>query len=171
MRLRVSLLVLAAASLACKGKKSDADELKDGNPAPTSKTAQVVPAPDGSYNVELPARWYKLFRVDSLSSAERGTARPGALNFVYLPKDATQLPQTLMVIAVYDSIAWQKLKAEGGPPPGDSTRSQNGRVFVLSLPQSNPFTAGSADALKFDSLALTPVEKSRLVQLRAAIVK
>jgi hypothetical protein len=43
---------------------------------------------------------------------------------------------------------------ESGPPQGDSLTSANGQVFIASLPQSNPFPAGSADARTFDSLAV-----------------
>ncbi|MEP6764574.1 MAG: hypothetical protein ABJB66_09705, partial [Gemmatimonadaceae bacterium] len=121
--------------------------------------------------VMLPARWFNLYRLDSLSSAERGTALPGVLNFVYLPRDTTQLPQTLIVVAVYDSIAWQKVKAAGGPPPGDSVTSGSGRVYVVALPQSNPFSPGSADAAKFDSLSLTGSEKSSLLKLNPAAIR
>jgi hypothetical protein len=131
------------------------------SPAPSA--AAVISAADGSYDVQIPPRWTGSYRVDSLSSAERGTARPGAINIVYLPRDTTVLPQTLLVVAAYDSAAWVRARSNGGPPPGDSIMAHSGRVYVLGMPQSNPFAPGSPDALKFDSLALNPVEKSALV--------
>ena len=103
--------------------------------------------------------------MDSLSSAERGTALPGAVVFEYLPTDSTIRPQALMVLAIYDSTAWRAVLAEGGPPPGDSVASQRGRVFVIGLPQSNPFAPGSADAMVFQILRLRREELGGLIHL------
>ena len=169
-RIRVPVLAAAAAVVAIAGcnKADKTDELFDSTKTKSANAPITVNALDNSYAVILPARWYKLYRVDSLSSAERGTARPGALNFVYLPRDTTQLPQTLLVMVVYDSTAWLKVKAAGGPPPGDSVAARNGRVYVLALAQSNPFSAGSADAAKFDALALTATEKTLLVKVNSS---
>lgn len=158
MLIRRSLFVLALASVGCKAK-----EAATPPPAQDPAAPQHVMAPDLSYVMNLPGRWAGLTRTDTLSTAERGTALPGAVNIVYIPRDTAIIPQTLVVIAVYDAAAWTKVKAEGGPPPGDSIASGNGRVYVAGLPQSNPFTQGSIDAVKFDSLGLKPEEKSSLV--------
>ncbi|MEP6781987.1 MAG: hypothetical protein ABJC26_18960 [Gemmatimonadaceae bacterium] len=171
IRHAVLLFTILATVGACKKGTDKSDELFDSTATKTANGPIAVSATDNSYSVMVPARWLNLYRVDSLSTAERGTARPGVLNFVYLPRDTTQLPQTLIVVAVYDSIAWQKVKAAGGPPPGDSVAAGSGRVYVLALPQSNPFSPGSADAVKFDSLALTAGEKSALLKLNPAAIK
>src|SRR6185369_12058633 len=112
----------------------------------------------GSYNLALPDRWKGHFRVDSLSTQERGSALPGAVVFNYLPSDSTIRPQALLVVAVYDSAAWQAVRKEGGPPPGDSVAAKNGKVFVVGLPQSNPFAPGSPDAMVFQLLELKAAE-------------
>jgi hypothetical protein len=135
-------------------------------PAPDRNAA----APDsassslGSYNLALPDRWKGHFRVDSLSTQERGSALPGAVVFNYLPSDSTIRPQALLVVAVYDSAAWQAVRKEGGPPPGDSVAAKNGKVFVVGLPQSNPFAPGSPDAMVFQLLELKAAELNGLVQ-------
>ncbi len=166
--LPLPLIVALVAVSACQKGADKSDELYDSTKTqPANAPISVSPA-DKSYTIVLPPRWSRIFRVDSLSSAERGTARAGALNIVYLPRDTTQLPQTLMVVAVYDSIAWHQLKVGGGPPPGDSVATTAGRVYVLSLPQSNPFLPGSADAAKFDSLALTAAERASLLKVHVA---
>jgi hypothetical protein len=126
-------------------------------------TASRFDAPDGSYVLELPLRWSGHFRVDSLSTSERMRARPGVLVFSYLPSDSTQRPQALAVVAVYDSAAWAAVRAEGGPPPGDSVVARGGRVYVVGLPQSNPFPERSADAVLFELLQLRPAEVASLV--------
>jgi len=135
-------------------------------PAPDRKAV----APDsansslGSYALALPERWKGHFRVDSLSTQERGTALPGAVVFNYLPADTTIRPQALLVVAVYDSAAWQAVRKEAGPPPGDSVAAKGGKVFVVGLPQSNPFPPGSPDATVFQLLELKAAEISGLVR-------
>ena len=115
--------------------------------------------------MNFPERWTGVTRTDSLTTAERGLALPGAVNIVYIPRDTAIIPQTLVVIAVYDSAAWMKVKAEGGPPPGDSIAAGGGKIFIAGMPQSNPFAPGSVDAVKFDSLSLKPEEKATLVSV------
>ena len=138
-----------------------------------SDTAAPGPAPgatiassDEFYELELPPRWKGHFRVDSLSTAERGRARPGAVVFEYVPSDSTLRPQALLVVAVYDSVSWLAVRAEGGPPPGDSVAARRGRVYVVGLPQSNPFSPHSTDATVFSVLQLRPGEVASLVRLR-----
>lgn len=74
--------------------------------------------------------------------------------FSYRPRDTTIVPQGLLGIIVYDTATWARVSAEPGPPQGDTLASVGGQVFVASLPQSNPFAEGSADARTFDSLAV-----------------
>ena len=164
MWLRGSLVLLALATTACKD--SGGKELPFDTVSLTRSSAGVeLQSPDQSYTLLLPARWTGLIRTDTLSTGERGTARPGAINIVYLPRETAVMPQTLVVVAVYDSAAWEKLKVSGGPPPGDSLLAKDGRVYVLAQPQSNPFAPGSVDALKFDSLVLKPADTATLVRV------
>lgn len=159
-RVRYLAGMLAAVALGCGGSRNESAA------TPDDAGATVLAAPDGTYDLLLPARWTGVYRIDSLSAQEQGTARPGALNLVYLPADTTVRPQTLVVVAVYDSAAWAAVRAEQGPPPGDSVAAKNGRVYIVGLPQSNPFAPGSADAVRFDSLGLGPTEVTGLVKVR-----
>ncbi|MEO7358706.1 MAG: hypothetical protein ABI120_00145 [Gemmatimonadaceae bacterium] len=164
MWLRRSLVLLALVTTACK-EPGDTQLPIDSTDLGAKNGVAELTSPDQSYRLILPGRWAGLIRADTLSAVERGTARPGAMNIVYLPRDSSIIPQTLVVVAVYDSAAWLKVKADGGPPPGDSVLSKNGRVYVLALPQSNPFTPGSIDAVKFDSLALKPTDSATLIRV------
>lgn len=167
MRIRTIIPLVALGIAACGTKDNtegtDSLSMEAGEASNNAVTEQSVRSPDGSFSVLLPARWAGVYRVDTLSTAERGLARPGALNIIYLPNDSSVIPQTLVVIAVYDSAAWVGVKADGGPPPGDSVFAKNGRVYMLGLPQSNPFVPGTVDAFTFDSLALTEAEKARII--------
>jgi hypothetical protein len=151
---------LLAGALGCAGSSErPAANRADG-------AGSVVAAPDGSYELRVPARWAGAYRIDSLSTQEQGTARPGALNLVYLPADSSIRPQTLVVVAVYDSAAWAAVRAEQGPPPGDSVAARAGRIYVVGLPQSNPFAPGSKDAARFEALELRLAEVATLVRVR-----
>ncbi len=152
--------VLLAASLGCGGSR----EVPAA--APPDRAGAVLAPADGSYELRLPARWAGVYRVDSLSTQEQGSARPGALNLLYLPADSSIRPQTLVVVAVYDSAAWAAVRAEAGPPPGDSVAARAGRVYIVALPQSNPFAPGSRDAVRFDLLGLRPAEVTALGKIR-----
>lgn len=162
MRSRLNFLLVVLMGAACT---KPADTPPPGKLGDSALAQMYVYNNDRSLTLTPPERWTNRFRTDTLPTVERGTALPGALNLVYVPVDSTAIPQTLVVVAVYDSAAWRAVKTEGGPPPGDSVMTHNGRVYVLSLPQSNPFEAGSADALSFDSLALTAAEKARLIKV------
>ena len=128
--------------------------------------ADVIGDPEGAWDLTLPERWTGKYRVDSLSAPERGRGLPGAFIISYLPSDTTIHPQVLMGFGVYDSATWHAVSMEEGPPPGDSLASHAGRVYVIGLPQSNPFEPGSADAVVFDMLALRPAEISGLIRFR-----
>ena len=164
MRLPAVLAGLLAAQLACGDRTPESPPPAPAATTPITETS--FDSPDGLYHVELPSRWSGHFKVDSLSTAERGLAEPRALVFSYLPGDTSVRPQALAVIAVYDSAAWVAVRAEGGPPPGDSVASKGGRVFVVGLPQSNPFPARSTDAVLFGLLMLKPAEVAQLVAPR-----
>jgi hypothetical protein len=154
------------AALACRAETPASRAAANDSAISGAAPGAVVAGDTMYYELLLPVRWQDHFRVDSLSTAERGRARPGALVFEYLPSDSTLRPQALLVVAVYDSAAWQAVRAEGGPPPGDSVASRRGRVYVVALPQSNPFAPGSPDATVFSVLQLRPVEVSTLIRLR-----
>jgi hypothetical protein len=122
-------------------------------------------APTPEFQARIPDRWTGHYRMDTLSTQERGLAHRGAVQYLYLPSDSTQRPQALAVVAVYDADTWAQVRSQGGPPPGDSVGQRSGLVFVVGLPQSNPFFPGSVDAVRFDSLELAPLEVGKLVVL------
>lgn len=164
--MRAARLVSGAVALGLLGC-GDASKPPEAGTADSSAAGVIMfAAPDGSFDVALPARWSGHYLVDSLSTQERGRARPGALVFAYVPSDTSIVAQALVVVAVYDAPAWAAVRAEGGPPPGDSVAAKNGLVFVVALPQSNPFPANSTDQVLFHLLQLRAAEVASLVHPR-----
>ncbi|MEO8032699.1 MAG: hypothetical protein ABJC74_02710 [Gemmatimonadota bacterium] len=131
----------------------------------TPTVGLLKPTPASEYQVRIPPRWAGLYRLDTLSTQERGNAPPGAIQYAYLPQNSTQHSETLIAIVVYDSAAWAQVRAEGGPPPGDSVAQRNGRIYIVALPQSNPFASGTADSTAFQALELTADEAAHFVVL------
>jgi hypothetical protein len=106
-----------------------------------------------AWTFDAPAGW------DDRVTMEDESVAPGALHqsaraFLYVPSDTTVRPQALLAVLVYDSANWARLSSEPGPPAGDTIMTAAGRVYVASLPQSNPFEAGSRDAVAFDSMSV-----------------
>lgn len=107
-----------------------------------------------AWALEPPGTW------DDRVTMEDESVAPGALHhsaraFLFSPRDTSVRPQALLAVLVYDSANWARISAEAGPPPGDTIMTREGRVYVASLPQSNPFAPGSSDAHAFDSLSVT----------------
>jgi hypothetical protein len=113
--------------------------------------AARTPEQPVAWAFDAPATWDE--RVTLLDDTTPGR-HLSARFFTYKPSDTTVRPQALLGIVVYDSAAWAGLRAEAGPPPGDSLLTLRGKVFVAALPQSNPFAPASADRRSFDSLAV-----------------
>lgn len=154
------LLAILGTVTACKR-----DRPIPSTPAAGSASRATTPGAAAEIRVRLPDRWEGRYELDTLSTRERGNARPGARAYTYRPKDQSIRPQALAVVAVYDTAAWAAVRAEGGPPPGDSVGERAGLVYVVGLPQSNPFRPGTADAVSFDSLQLSADEAAHFVIL------
>ncbi|HEX4934544.1 MAG TPA: hypothetical protein VFV33_15245 [Gemmatimonadaceae bacterium] len=117
-----------------------------------------APVPALSWRLESPKFWDERVRVVDDPEGEARLAAQGifaATLFEYLPRDTSVVPQTLLGVYVYDSTAWAKLQGEEGPPQGEVVERGPGVVYVVGLPQSNPFGWGSADSAEFEKRTIT----------------
>ena len=153
MRLRPLLILAPLLACAPKSERQSTGRI--------SADSLVRPFPSSDFRLRIPARWAGLTRIDTLPTQERGDALPGAVQYSYLPGKSHS--EVLVVVAVYDSGAWARVKADSGPPPGDSVAALHNRVYVVALPQSNPFASGTTDSTAFASLELTRAEAEALV--------
>jgi hypothetical protein len=124
-----------------------------------SATATTAPAaPAVAWKFATPPSWIERTRSVPIDDPERARLYPGARaveRFDYLPIDTTIVPQTLLLITVYDSTTWETMRRAEGPPVGEEITRERGNVYIASLPQSNPFPPASADAKAFDARAVT----------------
>lgn len=140
---------------ACKGRDGG-DARTDSAAGATASNAPAAPAV--AWKFATPPSWLERTRSVPIEEPERARLYPGARaveRFEYLPIDTTVVPQTLLLITVYDSTTWETMSKAEGPPVGEEITRERGNVYVASLPQSNPFAPGSADAKAFDARAVT----------------
>lgn len=143
---KVAVVLLLVAAAAC------ARETADDVPADSAAATTVSENPI-AWSLDAPASWDDRVTMHDESVAP-GTMHQSARAFLYLPADTSIRPQALLAVLVYDAADWARLSSEPGPPPGDTIMTANGRVYVASLPQSNPFVEGSRDAVVFDSMSV-----------------
>lgn len=141
----VVAVLLTVAAAAC-ARENDADMTAD-SAAPTIANSPIA------WSFDAPPGW------DDRVTMEDESVAPGALHqsaraFLYVPADTSVRPQALLAVLVYDTANWARMSSEPGPPPGDTIMTAAGRVYVASLPQSNPFEGGSRDAVAFDSMSV-----------------
>jgi hypothetical protein len=134
--------------LAACGTRGDegVTKAREGKGADSTATRSL------SWALSAPPSWDdRVVMVDDPEGIERLRAQGihSARLFNYLPYDTTIAPQTLLGVYVYDSTAWARLEAEGGPPQGEPVRRSPGIVYIASFPQSNPFADGARDASEF----------------------
>jgi hypothetical protein len=139
--------LLASTGLGCSSERAPAAQAD-------SPVAAVLMSNPIAWAFDAPSAWDDRVTMEDESVAP-GAQHHSARAFLYAPADTSVRPQALLAVLVYDSTGWSRLAGEGGPPPGDTIMTREGRVYVASLPQSNPFQAGSRDALAFDSMAVT----------------
>lgn len=135
---------------------------RGGGAARDSVTQTAPSAPEDSiqalsWRLESPPSWDDRVRMVDDPEGRARLAEQGihdARLFEYLPHDRARVPQTLLGVYVYDSLAWARLEAEEGPPQGELIARAPGRAYVVGLPQSNPFGYGSVDSVEFEKRAV-----------------
>jgi hypothetical protein len=122
--------------------------------APERGGAETFSDATTGVQVEMPPVWHDRLSVRVLPGGmdPSGTSALRSIYFNYMPKDSSIASQTLLGVIVYRKSDWEPLAAEPGPPMGDVLLEKDSTVIIASLPQSNPFSTGTPDALAFDSL-------------------
>ena len=75
-------------------------------------------------------------------------------------------PPALLTILQYSEKDWKAIGAGPSKPSGTVVAEGGGRVFVAVLLASNPFPAGSEDAVAIAPMMLTPEQVSKAMRIR-----
>lgn len=168
--MRTPLLVALSLPLLCACRFERREPVADSTRVDTTRTEQRALPPDSAvaWKFTPPPTWNE--RVRSVFVTEEDRVRlfqnaRAAQRFDYLPHDTTVVPQTLLLITVYDSTAWTKVDLPDEPPVGEVITKAAGLVYVASLPQSNPFAEKSADFREFARHSVTAPDVRKRFQV------
>ena len=142
----------AAGAVACALVACGAGGDRSGAKATPGMAADSALPRTLSWALSAPSSWDdRVVMVDDPEGIARLREQgiQSARLFNYVPFDTTIVPQTLLGVYVYDSTAWARIEAEGGPPQGQLVRRSPGIAYIASFPQSNPFAEGGRDAMEF----------------------
>ena len=131
----------------------------------SGRTPEAVPAAGtfvseiGGFRYTLPASWRgHACHVHELAGADAAAAFYQAeyiADISYFPEDTAFPPQVMVGFLILKRADYDTIMAEEGPPPGDLLAEREGKVYLLGLPQSNPYPPGSKDARNFDQMNQT----------------
>lgn len=109
------------------------------------------------FTLTFPPSWHDRYDVDARSgpiAAARWPLTIHAITFVYKPVEPDQPQPELMTVLVYHRAGWEEIAAGPGAP-GKVVAEQGDDVYVAAVASSNPFPAGSGDAVNFNAMRLT----------------
>ncbi len=149
-------------TLACRG---DADDAMSGMPI-----GHLYEDTASGAMIDLPANWRGRYHVAAgVTTPMPGLEREIALRFV--KADSTEAAAAPMLVAfVFRTDAWEAM------PGGDTARAHFGelvgrndaRALVVRRAAENPFAAGTADALAYDSLMVALFQRPLRTAMRPA---
>lgn len=141
--LRSLALVIGILAIACR------------RPGVETASIETYTSPTTGFRFDVPSSWADHYRVERPDPAGNRPPAVEVVEFQYPPQDTSMMPQALFRVVVFTQDDWKALSAEEGPPFGWQLAERGGRVWIGGLPQSNPFTPGSADAVQFDKMLLS----------------
>ena len=167
--LRIPFIVAALALAACG--RGTPPAAADTTAAAAPAAAAAAPATGelassrtfnsllGDFQFAVPDVWEQRY-----TATERGKSPefPGAKSvseFMFLPMSGGT-PPALLTLIQYPEAEWKTISASG-KVPGSVVAEAGGRVFVAQLLPSNPFPAGSEDAVAIAPMLLTPEQVSK----------
>ncbi|WP_313636593.1 hypothetical protein [Paenibacillus sp.] len=106
---------------------------------------------EANFSVEIPSSWNGSYKVRAEKSDSMYPTAKHVVYFDYTTKDKKD-SQTLIAISVFAQNDWNKLSDDDKSQIGGTIAEENGMIYVVTTPQSNPFDSQSADGKKFDQM-------------------
>mgnify|MGYP003339237688 FL=1 len=117
-------------------------------------------------NLELPGVWKG--RYTTLERTDTTAGAKFAVEFRFRPDSGSKAPAlTLMTLRVFTVAAWNVASARPGRPVGAKVGETAKDVFVLSLPESNPYPPATPEAPEYDKLLIAIAQGGQHVRLIA----
>jgi len=166
-----SYMVLAAAALiGCSDKDAGTARPATGADAIAEVAAAKSLPPEkfvsttAGFDLELPGVWRGHYIASEHADSTRGARL--VVEFKLLPDSGSKAPRhTLMTVRVYNAGGWAILSKKPGRPVGTKVGERGEDVFVLSIPEANPYPATSPEAPVFDRLIISLSQGGQQVHL------
>jgi hypothetical protein len=171
-RIRIGYVVMTAVLAACgRGTPSvAADTTAAAAPA-------AVPAPPagelassrtfnsllGNFQYAVPDVWEQRYTATERVSAQEYPGAKSVSEFMFLPMSGGT-PPVLLTIIQYPEASWKAISSSG-KAAGSVVAEGGGRVFVAQLLTSNPFPAGSEDAVAIAPMLVTTEQVSKAMKI------
>lgn len=164
------LVATFIALTACSGKEAPRQEpptgaeaiqaVKEARSLPSEKYIGTTIAAD----LELPGVWKG--RYTTLERTDTTAGAKYAVEFRFKPDSGSKAPAlTLMTLRVFTVAAWDAASKRPGRPVGAKIGETAKEVFVLSLPESNPYPPASPEAPAYDTLIISIAQGGQHVRL------
>lgn len=145
------------------------DQVQNFRKVPTEaeKETNLYENKVANFHFEIPARWTGNYTIHEYTDAEikeNYSSAKHVVDFAYQTQKEDDT-QSLFTIMVFGKQEWKKIAAEEGPPIGEVLMEDASQVFVVAMPQSNPFEMTSADGKLFDSMVLSFTEVKKAFSL------
>jgi hypothetical protein len=153
-----ALAVLLATTLACQGKTEappppNASDALAEVAAARSLPAETYSSPVSRFDLTFPGVWTGRYRAEERTdTTDGGRLR---VDFKFRPDSGSRAPsQILLTLRVFPRATWQAIEKRIGRPFGARLGERGDEVFLIFLPESNPYPAGSPEAPVFDRLII-----------------
>lgn len=171
-----SCLIVAAVLAACsRGTPSAAADTTAAAAPPAAAAVVASPAGEltssrtfnsllGDFEFAVPDVWEQRYTATERAKAPEYPGAKSVSEFMFLPLSGGT-PPVLLTLIQYAAAEWKTISASG-KAPGTQVAEKGGRVFVASLLSTNPFPAGSEDAVAIAPMLLTTEQVGRAMTVR-----
>ena len=150
----IAVALVFGSSLAC-----DRTEPRWAGPQqPPMSAAAVYESPEAGFSFALPYAWQGGYRIEARHGADAEGLAPGArhaVTFHYVPLASAVPEQVLLRVLVFGRADWETIEKARGPQAGMEVGERGDVVYVVSVPQGNPFDEGSADRTRYGAMLLS----------------
>ena len=132
--------------------------------AAKSLPPELFTSTTAGFDLQLPGLWTGRYRTGERRDTTAGSKL--VVEFKFLPDSSSSAPSfTLMMVRIFSKSAWAAASRQPGPPIGSTLAESATDVYVISLPESNPYPAGTKEAPVFDKLIISIAQGGQQVHL------